>query len=362
MTQRPLRLLYIDDDPGLARLVQKGLERRGYVVDTAGDGESGLARLASGNFDVVALDHYMPGRDGLITLADIRALPDPPAVVYVTGTQESSIAVAALKAGASDYVVKTVEGEFIPLLAVAIEQSMEGVRMRRARDAAEAEVRASRDRFEALAAERAVLIREVNHRVGNSLQIIAALLHLQSSAATSEDVKTALAGATQRVMAVAQVHRRLYTSDDVQSVALDLYLAALVSDLRGSAEDGDANQLSLEAEPVEVDPDKAVAVGVVVTELVLNAVKYAYPGGRGPIRVKLTAAPGAERVMLSVEDDGVGRGAVKPGRSQEGLGRMIVKAMATKLGADWGQDEAHSGMRVTLAFDRQVARAQTVAA
>lgn len=360
MTDRPLRVLYVDDDPGLARLVQKGLERRGYIVDTAGDGASGLARLREADFDVVALDHYMPGQGGLATLERIRAIPDPPAVVYVTGTQESSVAVAALKAGASDYVVKTVETEFVALLAAAIEQAMEGVRLRRAKERAEAELRASRDRFEALAAERALLIREVNHRVGNSLQIIAALLHLQSSAAASEDVRTALAGATRRVMAVAQVHRRLYTSEDVQSVALDQYLEALVADLRASAEEGTADQLTLSAEPIEVDPDKAVAVGVIVTELVLNAVKYAYPNGKGPIRVKLSLERG--RALLCVEDDGVGRPPAKAGRSPAGLGGMIVKAMATKLGAEWGQDETHAGMRVTLAFDPQAPQQQSAAA
>ena len=358
MTDAPLRLLYVDDDPALARLVQKGLERRGYQVETAGDGASGLARLAGGGFDVVALDHYMPGQDGLETLAAIRELADPPAVVYVTGTQESSVAVAALKAGASDYVVKTIEGEFIALLAAAIDQSLEGVRLRRAKESAEAEVRAARDRFEALAAERALLMREMNHRVGNSLQIIAALLHLQSSASRNPDVKSALAGANRRVMAVAQVHRRLYTSDDVKSVALDQYLTALVADLRAD-EDGQSDQLTLDAEPIEVDPDKAVAVGVVVTELILNAVKYAYPGGKGPIRVNLGRdATDPELVRLSVEDDGVGRQPAKDGRPQEGLGRMIVKAMATKLGAVWSQDESHPGMRVTLAFERETAKAQ----
>ena len=349
MTDAPLRLLYIDDDPALARLVQKGLERRGYVVEPVQDGEAGLARLRQSGIDVVAVDHYMPGQDGLSTLAAIRALPDPPPVIYVTGTQESSVAVAALKAGASDYVVKTVQGEFVDLLARAIDQSVAAVRMRRAKEAAEAEVRASRDRFEALAAERALLIREVNHRVGNSLQIIAALLHLQSSASPNEDVKSALAGANRRVMAVAQVHRRLYTSDDVQSVALDQYLKALVDDLRNSAED-ETGSLTLVAEPVEVDPDKAVAVGVAVTELVLNALKYAYPDRKGPIRVLLKAE--GERVHLTVEDDGVGRQPEVANRTQ-GLGRMIVKAMATKLAADWSQDEAHKGMRVTMSFDSQ---------
>lgn len=357
MTSTAVKLLYIDDDPGLARLVQKGLERRGHTVICETDGPSGLARIGRDDVDLVALDHYMPGQDGLETLEAIHALENPPPVIYVTGTQESSVAIAALKAGASDYVVKTVGGDFIDLLEAAIGKAMQGVRLRRAKEAAEAELRASRDRFEALAAERALLIREVNHRVGNSLQIIAALLHLQSSASPSEDVKSALAGATRRVMAVAQVHRRLYTSDDVQLVALDQYLKALVEDLRNSAEEanGEGKLLTLQAEPVEIDPDKAVAVGVVVTELVLNATKYAYPDGKGPIRVRLSSQGG--RVLLAVEDDGVGREGAPPPKSEQGLGRMIVKAMATKLNAEWGQDEAHRGMRVTLAFDAVTAQA-----
>lgn len=126
-----------------------------------------------------------------------------------------------------------------------------------------------------------------------------------------------------------------------------------MDDLRESAEDGAGRTLSLETEPVEVDPDKAVAVGVIVTELVLNAMKYAYPDGQGPIRVKLRTGPDG-RCDLSVEDDGVGRDAAPtPPRSEKGLGRMIVKAMATKLEAEWRQDEAHSGMRVVVNFDGQ---------
>src|SRR5436309_15043496 len=97
-TVRP-RILYIDDDPGLCRLVQKNLERQGYIVEIATDGASGVTRIAEGGIDVIALDHYMPNQDGLETLVCIRKLVNPPPVIYVTAMQEGRVAIAALKAG-----------------------------------------------------------------------------------------------------------------------------------------------------------------------------------------------------------------------------------------------------------------------
>jgi PAS domain S-box-containing protein len=115
------------------------LERRGYVVEIAPDGASGLVRIAQGGIDVVALDHYMPNQDGLETLASIRDLAEPPPVIYVTAMQEGRVAVAALKAGAADYVAKDVQGEFLPLLQRAIDAALDAVMLRRAKEAAEAE-------------------------------------------------------------------------------------------------------------------------------------------------------------------------------------------------------------------------------
>jgi PAS domain S-box-containing protein len=135
------RLLYIDDDPDLCRLVQRKLERQGYVVELAADGPGGLARIAQGGIDVIALDHYMPNQDGLETLARIRSLAEPPPVIYVTAMQEGRVAVAALKAGAVDYVVKDVQGEFVVLLQRAIDAAHEAVMLRRAKELAEAESR-----------------------------------------------------------------------------------------------------------------------------------------------------------------------------------------------------------------------------
>ncbi|WP_404711144.1 response regulator [Sphingomonas sp. MMS24-J13] len=71
------RILYIDDDDGLRRLVRRALERRGYDVEGAGSGGEGVAKAAVGHYDLVAVDHYMPGMDGLATLQELMALPAP---------------------------------------------------------------------------------------------------------------------------------------------------------------------------------------------------------------------------------------------------------------------------------------------
>src|SRR6202008_2739951 len=169
MNQATPTLLYIDDDAALARLVERGLTRSGFKVVHAADGQQGLDRLAQGGIDAIALDQYMPGLDGLETLEQIMAIAGAPPVVFVTASQDSAIAVTALKAGAADYLVKDTGGDFIPLLRVAADGAIRQAEMQRAREEAEAEVHAARDRFEALAAEREMLLREVNHRVGNSL-------------------------------------------------------------------------------------------------------------------------------------------------------------------------------------------------
>jgi two-component sensor histidine kinase len=352
MTSSMPTLLFIDDDPALARLVERGLTRAGFAVEHAAGGNEGLKRLARGGVDVVALDQNMPGLDGIDTLERIMQLPGAPPVVFVTASEDSAIAVTALKAGAADYIVKDARGDFIPLLRVAAHGAIRQAEVQRAREEAEAEVHAARDRFEALAAEREMLLREVNHRVGNSLQIIASLLHLQASTTTQDDVKAALTNAMGRVAAVAQVHRRLYTSQDLKSVLLNQYLDALLEDLRRSAEGNRMSRLTLKAVPVEIDPDRAVSIGIIVNELIMNAVKYAYPDGPGPIHVELKTE--GDDLVLSISDDGVGLAAKSDPRST-GMGQRIVSAMAAKLDASVYRDPAHAGTRMVLRFSRSAA-------
>lgn len=349
MERTGIRVLFIDDDEGICRLVSKDLERHGYDAEIAFDGASGLKRIAAGGIDAVVLDHHLPDSDGLSVLQEVRKLDSPPPVIYLTGAEDSRTAIAALKAGASDYVIKDVRGEFLALLRADIDAGIRSANLSRAKELAEAETRAAHDRYKALAAERAMLLREVNHRVSNSLQLIASLLQFQSRT-TNAEIKGALLEAHNRVLAVAKVHRSLYTSPDVRSVSLNLYIEALAHDIHSASGEGNSDgEFSVQADAVEIDPDRAVAVGVILAELVVNARKHAYPNGSGPVRVMLQADEPTQ-VKLSVEDDGVGlvNGAEVEGR---GLGTVIIKSMVQKLGAEIRYDAAHRGTRAVLSFD-----------
>ena len=326
MPNRSVSVLYIDDDAGLARLVQKALGRRGYTVENAATSEQGFARLAAGGIDVIALDHFLPTGTGLDFLRELSAKPIPPPVVYVTGSGETAIAVAALKAGAVDYVPKVVSDEFLELLGSAIDQAIEKARLERERDRAEREMREAKERAE-------VLLHEVNHRVANSLALVAALAQMQAKSVTDPVAQEALREMQTRISAIAGVHRRLYTSDDVRSVEMSDYLKSLLKDLEATMNaSGHSSTIRLSAERIHVPTDKAVAIGVIVTELVTNSFKYAYPGDAGgEIRVRFhESATGA--VNLTVEDDGIGWSGQGPAQGT-GMGSRIVAAMARGLGS-----------------------------
>lgn len=336
------RLLYIDDDEGFARLLTRALVRMGFDVTHASDGLSGLAALGEQIFDVVALDHYMPGLSGEQTLAKIVAMPAPPPVVYVTASDETKVAVTALKSGAADYVIKDMGEGFFDLLAQILRQSIESDRLRRAEKAAQIEIAAARERAE-------LLLVEVNHRVANSLTLVVSMAHLQAGALPRGEARDAIEDFATRVYAIAQVHKRLYTSQDIRAVQLDNYLAELVRDLhRSVASQKSITRIAFECPPLAVSIDRAISLGVILSELITNVSKYAYPGDlRGEVRVRVMCTDG-HKARLEVEDDGIGFTEAAP--QGTGLGTQVMEALAHGLDGQLEMVTQERGTRAVLHF------------
>jgi two-component sensor histidine kinase len=344
MSER-LDVLYIDDDQGLGRLLQRALRPHNLEVHHVSTGADGLALLSTRPFQAVALDHDLGAEVGLHVLAEICALPDAPPVIYVTGSDDVRVAVSALKSGAVDYVWKDTQGHYRELLVQSINSAIEKQRVRQEKAKAEAEARQGRERAE-------MLLREVNHRVANSLALVAAFAGLQANALQHEAAKRALSEMRGRISAIAGVHRRLYTSADVRFVDMPAYLDSLASDLRAALEDTTRrHSILLDVDDgISIPTDKAVSIGVLITELVTNAFKYAYPDtGDGEIRVGLLRlAP--DRFRLTVEDDGVGWTGDGDAKGT-GLGSRIIAAMALSLHSQVVHDQAAVGTRVMLEFE-----------
>ncbi|MCP3733778.1 GAF domain-containing protein [Sphingomonas sp. RP10(2022)] len=197
---------------------------------------------------------------------------------------------------------------------------------------------------DALLAQKDVLMKEVNHRVQNSLQLVASFLRLQAKTAGAGPVADHLAEAQARLAAVALVHRRLYRDDQVESVDLSRYIDELVADMRTSLGAEWGRHIRLDLAPILVPTDRAVNIGLILTELVINATKYAYDGGAGPLAVVLEQHGG--KLRLIVADEGRGKGT--PGATREGFGSRMMTAMVQRLSGTIEYGDNQPGLRAIM--------------
>jgi two-component sensor histidine kinase len=173
-----------------------------------------------------------------------------------------------------------------------------------------------------------LLIKEVNHRVNNSLQIVASMLHLQSSVSDKSDVQHELREAGSRITAIARAHQRLYSSNQIETLDLGSYLMEVCRDIDESMPGCDV--LTSVEEGIVIRTDRAIPAVLLVNELVTNAAKYAYPGGH--CRVWVTLSRGAEdNVKICVRDEGIGLPADFDLKSGRRLGMRLVDSLSQQL-------------------------------
>jgi len=197
-----------------------------------------------------------------------------------------------------------------------------------------------------------LMMEEMRHRMVNSLQIVASVVRIKAHLVQSEDARAHLEDVHQRVLSIAALQDQLELADDAKPGSVSQYLSAVCLRLANSLIDSVAGiELRVEADDLAVRPETCISMGLVVTELVTNALKHAFPGRRkGVIRVHFVRH--GSGWQLSVADDGVGCDLASAGRSA-GVGTRIVNTLAKRLDArlEMSNSEPH-GLTVTLTHRR----------
>ena len=333
-----MKVVMVDDsaaDRTLCRILLEKVYGPSLQFFEASEAAEGLKTCRAVAPDCLLLDFHLPDMTGLQFLAQLRPdrSADPAfAVVMLTGLSSDQLAADAMSSGAQEYLLKDrISGQRLSLAILKATQKVGLIR----------DLREKHDRLAQSLAEKEVLIQELHHRVKNNLQVIASLLRLQAKASTSETATAVLRESQLRVEAIAMIHEQLYQSPDLRQVDLEHQASQLITNLFNAFGVDPARisgQVAVcprpEGTPLVLGVDQAVPVGLILNELISNALKHAFPGGRsGSIRVEARSFEG--RVELAVIDGGVGVPEDLTTRKSKSLGLQIVEILARQLRGTW---------------------------
>ena len=191
-----------------------------------------------------------------------------------------------------------------------------------------------------------ILLKEINHRVKNSLQIVTGMLHLQASSVNDAKLSGHLADAANRISAIGRAYERLAYDAGLDSIDLGAYLQAVCADAVSSSS---RCELIVDAAPdILVHPDRAIPIALIANELVTNATKYAFVGQTtGRIHVSLSR-PNENSILVLVRDNGVGLPLEFSLTKSKGLGIRVITALAKQLGGDVSQGTVPDGTEFAL--------------
>ena len=209
--------------------------------------------------------------------------------------------------------------------------------------------RAIEERVQELLREKDMLLQEMQHRVANSLQIIASILLMKARTVQSEETRLQLEDAHQRVMSVAAVQQHLQVSGRGATIEIGNYLTKLCETLAQSMI-GDSRPISLkvDADAGTVISHQAVSIGLIVTELVMNALKHAFPGEKKDAAIVVSYKVSDSDWKLTISDNGGGKPDLNAGEKKGGLGTSLVKSLAKQLDAGVETVSDTHGTAVTI--------------
>ena len=346
-------ILVVDDNPTNLKVLTNLLADSGFEILVARDGESGLERAQYIQPDLILLDIVLPTIDGFEICRRLKAneiTRNIPVIFITAHATETDKKVKGFEMGGVDFIAKPIQQEEVlarittHLRIRELTQSLQQqtVALQREiteRKQTEAELNVYREHLEEMVKERTVeltevnvalkreiierkrgeeqikasldekevLLQEIHHRVKNNMQVIAGLLDLQAGYVEEPKVQAILLASQNRIRSMALTHEQLYQSSNLAQIDFAEYVGSLISYLSQSYV-SQASRLTWQTHliPLALKIETAIPCGLIINELVTNAIKHAFPSGQpGEIRIGLQETPD-QHLILEVSDNGVG--------------------------------------------------------
>jgi two-component sensor histidine kinase len=346
-----LRVLHVEDSQSDCAFADRALTRAGYAVSSERvvNAHEMRAALAKQPWDLIISDYRLPEFDAPSALALLQASGHDIPFIVVSGSVGEDLAVAMMRAGAQDYLLKGDLGRLAP----AVEREIRDARTRRQREQAVRALSESEERFEhqtTLLQERETMLREIHHRVKNNMQVMSSLLSLQSRGASNPETSRMLEENQNRIQSMALLHEILYQSEDLAVVDFPKYVRRMAEHLfRSYGVDSRQIRLCTDLDAVGLELDDALPCGLLISEVISNSLKHGFPEGReGEVRIALHRQSTA-MVSLVLSDNGVGLPNNLDWTTSRSLGLRLVRALAQQLIAKL-EIRSEGGTEVTLVF------------
>jgi two-component sensor histidine kinase len=345
-------ILVVDDEPLARQMFADLLEAQGFRVISVARGEEAFGFLAE--VDLVLLDAMLPGRDGWAICREIKDRYDPMLpIIMVTARTAPDDVVRTFAAGADDYVAKPFH---VAELTARIESRLGVHRAEVALKRANQQLRELADqnyelyeKARADAEERALLLKELDHRVRNNLSVIMGLLSMERNRRPPRPAAEALATLEQRLRSFLLVHEAL-RRQNYRTVPAREIAEKLVQRLRNAWDPERRVDVRVEGDLESLDEQRGFALALALNELITNAFRHGFPDQRtGHLRIRLETR--GDEVHVEVEDDGIGIASTQVPDKIIGSGKSIVQALIRDEmdgSVDFESDE--KGTRVNIVF------------
>lgn len=343
-----MKILIADDDIASRKILGALLEKNGHEPVLFSNGNDAWDTLSSpGSPHIVILDWLMPGIDGEELCRRIRTLNNdiPPYIIMLTIKGEKDDIIRGLDAGANDYLSKPYNpGE----LRARVEVGRRMIELEIDRLSRINTLELNEKKISTLLAEKDILLYEVHHRIKNNMNMIVNILTMHIDQLGESNTSTILNKAVGRIKSMGVLYDRLYRSDNLSALSIREYLVALIADIVNIFPDRYRVDLDVDIEDVIIDVHKLSCIGMIVNELIFNAMKYAFKGKECG-RISIDAFRTKTGMIISIEDDGIGMPPIDTTTPPESFGLKLVFGLAEQINGKFTQERCE-GTRFVLEF------------